>query len=110
MGIQMGGKWAPEFGGGPIDTEVEVLAHSEEKYVVAGPAFTGTTHDLGHCVAVRVQGTTIDVLLTEKNCQVLCTDFFDKKGIDLSSKRCIALKSMQHFRAAYTPIASKIVL
>ena len=42
--------------------------------------------------------------------QALDLNMFIANGIDPRTKKTVALKSMQHFRAAFEPIASKVVV
>mgnify|MGYP000579549768 CR=1 FL=1 len=41
--------------------------------------------------------------------QVIGPDLFTGLGVDLSGKHAVVVKSMQHFHAAYAPIASEVV-
>ena len=57
---------------------------------------------------VAVQG--IEILVTTIRAQVLDLQQFEAFGIDPRSKRVVGLKSMQHFRAAFEPIASVVIV
>jgi hypothetical protein len=59
-------------------------------------------HSWGTCAVVRVRG--IDVLVTSVRAQLLDLAQFQCVGIDPHTKKVVALKSMQHFRAAFEPL------
>ena len=52
----------------------------------------------------------IDILVVSFPQQILDLQQFCAFGIDPVAKRVVALKSMQHFRAAFEPIAGKIIV
>lgn len=57
---------------------------------------------------LRVDG--IEILVVTIAQQMLDLQQFRAFGIDPAAKRVVALKSMQHFRAAFAPIAGKIIV
>ncbi len=69
-------------------------------------------HGLGGCfgpsAVIRVDG--IEILVVTIARQILDLQQFKAFGIDPQSKHVIALKSMQHFRAAFEPIAGKVIV
>ena len=52
----------------------------------------------------------IEILIVTIASQMLDLQQFKSFGIDPAAKRIVALKSMQHFRAAFEPIASKVIV
>jgi microcystin degradation protein MlrC len=52
----------------------------------------------------------IDILIVSLSAQLLDRQQFEAFGITLADKSVIALKSMQHFRAAFEPIAAKVIV
>ncbi|HVH77829.1 MAG TPA: MlrC C-terminal domain-containing protein, partial [Stellaceae bacterium] len=56
----------------------------------------------------RVGG--IDIILISNNGQATDLGQFTSLGIDPARYRTVAVKSMQHFRAAFEPIAREVVL
>jgi microcystin degradation protein MlrC len=76
--------------------------------VSSGPVHAGVTVDLGRTVVLRVDG--IDVLVTERAESPVDLALFRVHGIEPTAQRVIALKGKGHFRAAFEPIAERIVL
>jgi microcystin degradation protein MlrC len=52
----------------------------------------------------------VDILVVTIPSQILDQQQFKAFGIDPQAKTVVALKSMQHFRAAFEPIAAKIIV
>ena len=102
--LRIGGKVGP-MSGDPVDLEVEVLAcRSDAKQRGLTP---GGFDPLGAAVAVRGQGITL--VLNSIRQQVFSPDCFTELGVDLSAQRLIVVKSTQHFRAGFDPIASATI-
>ena len=68
----------------------------------------GLDQSFGTSAVLVVDG--IEVLVTGTPLQMLDLQQFRAFGIDPAAKRVVGLKSMQHFRAAFEPIASKVVV
>jgi len=60
------------------------------------------------CDAVLSTGT-MEILVTETRAEALDLEFFKHVGIDPTEKKYLLIKSRQHFRAAFEPIAKHIV-
>ncbi|WP_430448085.1 M81 family metallopeptidase [Rhodophyticola sp.] len=106
--LSIGGKTAPEFGGGPLEVTGTVLWRGEGRVVGDGPILGGQERSFGKTAVLRVAG--IDVLIVSIAHQMLDLQQFRAFGIDPEEKAVVALKSMQHFRAAFTPIAGRIIV
>jgi microcystin degradation protein MlrC len=106
--VELGGKTDPRFGGKPLSLEAELLSTSDGKYIGDGPMMDGLQGSFGPCAVVRVEG--IEILVVTIPGQMLDLQQFKTFGIDPRQKRVIALKSMQHFRAAFEPIAGEIIV
>ena len=106
--ITLGGKTNADFGGGPLNLNGELIALNDGHFIGDGPIIGGLAGDFGPSAVVRVDG--IDILVVTISNQMLDLQQFKAFGIDPASKRVVALKSMQHFRAAYEPIAGKIIV
>lgn len=52
----------------------------------------------------------IEILVTTIRSQMTDLQQFRAFGIDPAAKRVVGLKSMQHFRAAFEPIAGKVTV
>jgi len=92
--LALGGKTDPAMGGGPLNLEGEVVCLTNGRFVAYGPMGGGVERNYGPSMVFRVGG--IDVIVITNNGQ----------ATDLT----VAVKSMQHFRAAFEPIAREVVL
>jgi len=106
--VRMGGKSAPAFGGGPIQVTGTVQWVGEGIFTGSGSILGGQQRSFGATAVLQVQG--IDILIVSIAQQLLDLRQFEAFGIDPQMRAVVALKSMQHFRAAFTPIAGRIVV
>ena len=106
--LPLGGRTAPEFGGGPLEVTGTVLWRGSGAVIGTGPILGGLARDFGPTAVLRVAG--IDILIVSVAHQMLDLAQFETFGIDPRTRSCIALRSMQHFRAAFAPIAGRIVV
>ncbi|WP_281249782.1 M81 family metallopeptidase [Marivita hallyeonensis] len=106
--LAIGGKTAPEFGGGPLVVTGTLMWRGEGRVVGDGPILGGQERSFGQTAVLRVAG--IDVLIVSIAHQMLDLQQFRAFGIDPATKPVVALKSMQHFRAAFAPIAGRIII
>ena len=102
--LRIGGKIAP-LSGDPVDANWEVRALVRDM-VMTGLA--GTPAKLGACALVACHD--VEVVLTSYRCQAFGLDLFTQLGCDPAQRRLVVVKSSQHFRAAYAPIAERIIL
>lgn len=106
--LPLGGKTDPRFGGGPITVTGTVTLLSDGRYVGDGPMIGGLPGDWGPTAVLRVAG--VDVLVVSNHGQMLDLQQFRAFGIDPAAHRIVALKSQQHFRAAFAPIAARVIV
>lgn len=106
--LAIGGKAAPHLGGGPLIATVRVKRLGSGTYRVESPMWEGVEQSCGRCALLQIG--TIEVLVTSLATQALDLGIFRSLGADPAAKRVVALKSTQHFRAAYDPIAGAIHL
>jgi microcystin degradation protein MlrC len=106
--VALGGKTDAEFGGGPLALEGELLSISDGQYVGDGPILGGLSRSYGPSAVLLVDG--IEILIVTIAKQMLDLQQFKSFGIEPERKHVIALKSMQHFRAAYEPIAGQVIV
>lgn len=106
--VQLGGKTDPRVGGGPLALRVSVEHQSDGHYFATGPMTGGQHRSWGPTVVVRVRD--MDILVVTQPAQMLDLAQFTGFGIDPSAMRVVGLKSMQHFRAAFEPIASRVII
>ena len=106
--LAVGGKTDVEFGGGPLMLEGELVSISDGHFVGDGPILGGLSRSYGPTAVLRVEG--IEILIVTIAQQMLDLQQFKTFGIEPDCKRVIALKSMQHFRAAFEPIAGQVIV
>ena len=106
--LALGGKTDPAMGGGPLNLEGEVVCLTNGRFVAYGPMGGGVERNYGPSMVFRVGG--IDVIVITNNGQATDLTQFTSLGIDPTRYRTVAVKSMQHFRAAFEPIAREVVL
>lgn len=101
--LRLGGKVGP-LSGDPLDAACTVKA------LVSDMTMSGladTRQPLGDCALVDAQG--VEVVLISRRSQALGTDVFTQLGCQLPQRRIVVVKSSQHFRAAFAPLAVRIV-
>lgn len=106
--IALGGKNDPDFGGGPIEVTGEIRHISDGRLTGDGPMLGGLPFSFGPTAVLRVRG--IDILVVTERGQMLDLQQFKAFGIEPERKSTVALKSMQHFRAAFEPIAGEVIV
>jgi microcystin degradation protein MlrC len=105
--LTLGGKTDPALGGGPLTLDGEITTITNGKFVAYGPMGGGVARDYGASLVFRVGG--IDVVLITNNGQANDLGQFTSLGIDPARYRTVAVKSMHHFRAAFEPLARRVV-
>ena len=101
--LRLGGK-SGAASGEPLDLDVTVRAvAAEHSQAALGPARV----PMGLAVWLEIGG--IDVVVNSIRTQTFAPDAFTGLGIDLASKRLVAVKSSWHFQARFAPIASRII-
>lgn len=106
--LDIGGATAPDFGGGPISVTGVVKWTGDGRVVGSGPILGGLERSFGPTAVLEVGG--IDILIVSIAHQILDLKQFETFGIHPTEKAVVALKSMQHFRAAFAPIAGRIIV
>jgi microcystin degradation protein MlrC len=100
--LRFGGKIGPTSGL-PIDAQVTVIGLKRDCWQSFGP----TQVPLGDCAAIRIG--EVEVVLITNRTQALGLELFTNVGIDPRKKKLIAVKSTNHFMAAFGPIAKKVL-
>ena len=104
LALRIGGKIGP-LSGDPVDAVWEVRALARNM-VMTGLA--GTPAKLGDCALVACDG--VEVVLSSYRCQAFGVDLFTQLACDPARRKLVVVKSSQHFRAAYAPIAARIIM
>ena len=105
--LDVGGRIDPQFGP-PIKIEGVVTALSAGSVVVEGAMSRGLRFEMGPSAAIKVGG--MHTVIVSRRFQNYDLVFFKALGIDPTRLTVIGLKSAQHFRAAYAPISSEILI
>ena len=105
--LTIGGKTDPALGGAPLTLTGEITTITNGRFVAYGPMGGGVARDYGPSLVFRVGG--IDIVLITNNGQANDLGQFTSLGIDPARYQTVAVKSMHHFRAAFEPIARRVV-
>ena len=105
--LRLGGK-VDAISGQPLACQFEVVALSDGRFRLEGPMQAGVPVELGPSAAVKVGG--LDIVIASRRYQNYDRMFFRSLGLEPANYAVIAVKSSQHFRAAYAPGASAVVM
>ena len=103
LNLRLGGKTGPGSGE-PLDLKARVTAVHPDCYM---EALGGSKRRLGDTVAINAEG--IDFIVHSARAQNTNPSIFSKLGIEYASRKILVVKSMQHFHAAYAPVAAEII-
>ena len=107
VSVKLGGKVDPAFGA-PLALTGTVTRITDGVYVAQGPRWKGVTHHLGPTAIFKVGG--IEIVVASNRLQLTEVEAFTHAGIDPRTKDVVAVKSMQHFRAAFQPLAREVLI
>jgi microcystin degradation protein MlrC len=105
--VELGGH-TDETMGKPVKAKAVVRMLSDGVFRNDGPMNAGVESNMGPTAVLRIGG--IDVITISNRIQTIDLQTFLSQGIDPRAKDVLVVKSVQHFRAAYAPIAREIVL
>ncbi|SOD98291.1 M81 family metallopeptidase [Caenispirillum bisanense] len=105
--LPIGGKIDPAFGP-PLTVTGTVVRKTDGTFVGGGPRWKGVKMNFGDTVVFRVG--TVDILVSSKRVQCTEIETFTHAGIAPAALDVVVVKSMQHFRAAFAPLASEILV
>ena len=94
--------------GRPVRAKAVVKMLSDGNFRNDGPMNAGVETSMGPTAVLRIGG--IDVVTISSRIQTIDLQVFLSQGIDPTAKSVLVVKSVQHYRAAYAPIARDIVL
>jgi len=92
----------------PVRGRYKVRALSDGHVTLKGPMMTNVTVKLGLCAALEIDGVQVAVVSGKK--QLLDRELLRMVGIEAEAMKIVAVKSSNHFRADFTPIASHIIV
>jgi microcystin degradation protein MlrC len=105
--VELGGHTDPAMGA-PVKAKALVKMLSDGQFKNDGPMNAGVETSMGPTAVLRIAG--IDVVTISSRIQTIDRQVFLSQGIDPQAKSVLVVKSVQHFRAAFSPIAREIVL
>jgi microcystin degradation protein MlrC len=109
--LRIGGK-VGALSGKPVDAMVTVEGLKRDAYMVFGGLPTGMGDAALVSIALTGAGADqapIQIVLNTLRTQAYGVEVFTQFGVDLSKKRLIIVKSMQHFYAAFAPLAKRVL-
>jgi microcystin degradation protein MlrC len=102
----------PTFTGRPSDPPVSgrftVQGLADGQCTLKGPMMTGLRTRLGASACLAIDG--IQVAVVSGKSQLLDREMLRMVGVQPESQRIIVVKSSNHFRADFTPIASEVIV
>jgi len=72
-------------------------------------SFGASRVTLGPAAVIRLEGTSIEIILNTNRTQTFEPDIFSNLGIDPMKKDILLVKSTNHFHAGFAPIAAEIL-
>jgi len=92
----------------PVRGRFKVLAVSDGRVTLKGPMMRGLSVNLGPSACLEIEGVRIAVVSGKK--QLLDRELLRMVGIHAEQMRIIVVKSSNHFRADFQPIASAVLV
>lgn len=105
--LTLGGK-TDALHGDPFPCRGYIRLLGDGTYVNDGPMMAGMSVLLGPTAVVVIEG--VEVLVTSRAETPIDLNVFRAHGIEPTTRRVIGLKGKGHFRAAFEPIASDVIL
>ena len=106
------GRAVPTFTGQPSDPPLQgrfiVRALGEDWCQMKGPMMTGVKVHIGPCACLEIDGILIAV--ASGKMQMLDRELFRAVGIHPEQMKLVVVKSSNHFRADFTPMASRVLV
>lgn len=105
--LKLGGNIDARFSP-PIEATGTVTHLSDGNFTIEGPMLRGVGVAMGPTATFKIGG--VEVVINSRRFQNYDRNFFRAGGIEPSERAFLAVKSSQHFRAAYAPIASDVII
>jgi len=106
VSIGLGGKLMP--GHKPFYFDFVVEKISEGDFAMVGPMGRGLRSNLGKMAQLRADG--VRIVVSSSRAQANDRAYFRQVGIEPSEMKILVLKSTNHYRADFQPIASEIMV
>jgi len=105
--LSLGGRATPALTP-PLSVIAEVERLHDGRFCSAGPVLRGVEIEMGPTALLRVEG--VQVIVSSRALAVTDVNLFHALGIDPATLGVIALKSRNHHRAAFGPLARQVLL
>lgn len=94
----------------PLDTRIVVEALGDGEVTGTGPFYKGARMRLGPMALLRIADSDVRVVVASRKMQ--CADQAPLRhlGVEPRAAKVLALKSTVHFRAAFQPIAARVIV
>jgi microcystin degradation protein MlrC len=106
------GQAVPTFTGAlsdpPLQGRFVVRALGADECELKGPMMTGMTAQIGPSACLEIEGVLVAV--ASGKMQMLDRELFRAVGIQPEQMKLLVVKSSNHFRADFTPIASRVLV
>ena len=107
ISIGLGGKSGIP-GDAPLAADFRVERVGEGRFTGTGPMYGGARMHLGPMASLRIRD--IQVLVGSRKAQLADLAMYRHCGIEPTTRKIIVNKSSVHFRAAFEPIASEVLI
>lgn len=107
LAVRLGGKASPQFAA-PLALDAQVRSLQDGRFVFTGPMSRGIALDIGPTAVLRAGA--IDIVISGTRHQPLDPGFFTHAGLNPADYAVVVVKSTQHFRAAFGPLARQILV
>ncbi|MFM8593279.1 MAG: M81 family metallopeptidase [Chloroflexota bacterium] len=113
--VLLGGK-IDRLHGDPLPVRAYVKLLTDGQYVNDGPMMAGVLVDLGPTALLRVTpqdgsgAPPVEVIVTTRAETPIDLNVFRSHGVEPTRRHVLGLKGKGHFRAAFEPIAQRVVL
>lgn len=104
--LVIGGK-TDSLHGESVRVQAYIKSLTDGRFVQSSPMWSGLQVNLGKSARLQVGG--VDVIVCSVKSQTLDEQIFLLHGIDITKYKIVALKSSQHFRAAFEPLSKAII-
>jgi microcystin degradation protein MlrC len=105
--VRIGGKTDPDMLGAPLEASAYVKSCTDGRFITQSVMGRGGRRDLGKMARLVING--VDVIIGSESHQTIDAELFLLHGIDVTRLKVVALKSQNHFRAAFEKIAAEII-
>jgi len=106
IAVTIGGK-TDGIHGTPVAVNAKVIRVTDGVFVENGPMSIGKPVNLGPCALLKIGNVLVGI--SSAAYQLMGDGFLRMLGVDVKALRLLCIKSSQHFRAFYEPLAQEII-